>query len=75
MNSQDPRVQELLDLAHAENITLPMPVDMIVYFENQGKFVDLVTGKVYDAVIATPTPSAKAVLHLLGHVEGDIFVT
>ncbi len=49
-----------------------MPVEVIVYFERHGKVVDLVTGKVYDDVVATPTPAAKAVAYLLAHEEGAV---
>jgi hypothetical protein len=68
----DPRVQELLALVHEEGIRLPMPPDMIVYFENQDKVVCLVTGKVYDAVTVQPTPSAQAVAHLLQDAVGAV---
>lgn len=61
----DPRIGELLDLARDEGIRLPMPPDMIVYFERMGKVVCLQTGKVYDEVTVTPTRQAQAVSYLL----------
>jgi hypothetical protein len=68
----DPRVQELLDLARAENIRLPYPIDMIIFLEKRGRIVDLVTGAVYNAIVATPTPQARAVCHLLSEVTGKV---
>lgn len=70
--SADPRVQELLELAQEEGLTLPMPVDMIVYFERMGKVVDLITGQVYDMVTVQPTSSAKAVAYLLSETVGEV---
>ncbi len=67
----DPRVQELEQLAQEEGIRLPMPVEMICYFERQGKVVDLETGQVYDAVTVQPSAIAQAVCHLLQGVEGE----
>lgn len=63
---------ELEALAREEGITLPMPIEMIVYFERMGKIVDLETGRVYDMVTVTPTPNAKAVAHLLSEVTGAL---
>lgn len=73
-SSHDPRLQELLDLAREEGIVLPMPVDMIVWFEQCGKLVDLVTGTVYDTVAVQPTRHAQAVSHLLSQVEGAVVI-
>jgi len=73
-NQSDPRVQELLDLAEGEGLRLPYPVDYICWLEDKGRTVDLVTGAVYCGIVATPTPSAKAVCQLLGHVEGEVAI-
>jgi len=69
----DPRVAELEALA-ADGLLLPMPASMIVWFEDRGKLVDLVTGMVYDTVAVTPTTQAKAVLHLLVEVVGEFAI-
>jgi hypothetical protein len=68
----DSRIAELTTLAAEEQIALPMPIDMILYFEKQGCIVDLVTGAVYRDVLVTTTPSAQAVCHLLATVAGDV---
>lgn len=68
----DPRIAELHALATSEGIRLPMPVEMILWFENRGCVVDLQTGKVTRTPIATPTPSGKAVAHLLAEHVGDL---
>lgn len=73
----DPRFAELLDLARTEQITLPLPVDLIVWFESHGCCVDLVTGRV-TLPIREPfgrdtrwelTPQGRAVSHLLTPAE------
>ena len=43
---QDKRIQELLDLAEAEGITLPYSPAVIIGLENKGLYVDLTTGLV-----------------------------
>ena len=68
----DPRIAELQDLAREEQITLPMPVDLIVYFERHGRIVDLMTGVVYADITVATMPSAKAVCHLLAESVGEI---
>jgi hypothetical protein len=73
-NHADPRVQELLDVAASENITLPYPAHYICWLEDRGRVVDLVTGKVYCAIVATPTPSGRAVAHLLRDAVGEVAV-
>lgn len=40
------RVQELLELAAAEGLVLPLPADVIARLEETGAVVDLVTGAV-----------------------------
>jgi hypothetical protein len=74
MNGYDPRTQELLDLARAENLRLPMPVDMILYFENMGYVVDLISGEVYREPTVKLEASGKAVAHLLAHEVGAVAV-
>jgi hypothetical protein len=59
-------------LAREEGIKLPIPPEMIVYFEKQGRIVDLMTGRVYNAVTVQPTPVATAVAYLLAQAEGEI---
>jgi hypothetical protein len=68
----DPRIAELEQLAREEGIKLPYPADMIAYFENQGRIVDLLTGFVHDgATVGMPTPIAKAIVHLSAGVDGN----
>jgi hypothetical protein len=72
MNSQDPRIQELLDLAREEGIKLPYPIDLILWLEDRGRVVNLHDGSVtlaYDS-LAMPTPSGVAVTHLLHDAMG-----
>lgn len=71
---KDSHYAELEQLAREEGITLPMPTDMIVWFERQGKVVDLLTGAVYDAIAVAPTRSAKSVAYLLAEVEGVVVI-
>jgi len=72
MNEQDPRIAEILELAANEGFSLPMPASMILFFEDRGRFVDLRTGKVSNATVCGPTPSGKAVSHLLRDVVGEV---
>ncbi|MEZ4684158.1 MAG: hypothetical protein R2932_59105 [Caldilineaceae bacterium] len=44
----DPRIQELVDLAAEEGITLPYSPAVIVGLEDKGKYVDLSTGLIHD---------------------------
>lgn len=68
---RDQRVAELRELAAAENIRLPMPIDMILWYEDRGLVVDLSTGQATVPVVGMPTQSAKAVIHLLrDHIGG-----
>ncbi len=43
---QDPRIQELLDLAEAEGFTLPYDPEFITQQEDLGNVVDLTTGAI-----------------------------
>lgn len=43
---QDPRIQELLDLAEAEGFTLPYDPEFIAQQEDLGNVVDLTTGAI-----------------------------
>ena len=43
---QDPRVQELLDLAEAERFTLALPAAVIIKMEDAGAIVNLRTGEI-----------------------------
>jgi hypothetical protein len=67
----DVRVQELQDFAASEGIMLPMPPQMILWFEDRGCVVDLHTGIAHRATVGTPTPSGRAVSHLLRNVVGE----
>jgi hypothetical protein len=68
----DVRVAELEELAAAEGIMLPMPVRLILWFEDRGCVVDLHTGKAHGATVGTPTPSGRAVSHLLTDHVGEL---
>lgn len=69
----DPRVSELEELAASEGFRLPYPPDYIVWLEDRGRLVDLVTGEViYARLVATPLPAAQAVVHLLAHEMGAV---
>lgn len=46
MSTHERRVQDLLELAAAAGIALPLPVDVIARLEAEGVVVDLVTGAV-----------------------------
>lgn len=56
---------ELEELAHEEGIKLPMPPDMIAYFESQGYTVDLHSGEVSKVAVEL-SPNYKALSHLYG---------
>jgi hypothetical protein len=70
--STDTRIAELEALAQEEGLTLPYPVDLILWFEDRSYVIDLNTGVMYRNVSATPTRSARAVVHLLAETDGDI---
>ena len=63
----DPRVLELETWARENGLTLPLPADMIVFFEDQQRIVDLETGAVYNSIIVTPDPCAQAICHLMSN--------
>ena len=67
----DPRINELQALAREERITLPYPAHYIAWLKDRGRVVDLISGEVYNAIVATPTVHARAVCHLLAEVEGE----
>ena len=46
MNNRDKRRAELLALAESEGLTLPYPPDVILNFEDSGRYVDLITGMI-----------------------------
>lgn len=68
----DPRLAELAAWAVEAGRPLPMPAAAIIAQEDRGNLVDLLTGKVLagGSSRATPTPTAKAILHLT-QGEGD----
>ena len=43
---QDPRIEELIELAEAEGLTLPYPPETIVRMEDAGNTVNLETGAI-----------------------------
>lgn len=63
MTTYDCRAGELLALAIAEGIDLPMTVDEIIQLEDAGHIVDLLTGDILlnaDSVRIEPTIVAEA---------------
>jgi hypothetical protein len=66
---KDPRIVELEELAKAEGFRLPMPADLIIFFEDHGFVVDLPSGQVHRGTVFTPTSSGRTVSHLLKNVE------
>lgn len=72
----DPRIAELEALATEEGFRLPYPADYILFLEDSGRIVDLVSGEViYAKLVPVPTASAQAVVYLLAEVEGKIVIT
>jgi len=69
--NQDPRTIELLELAASEGFRLPMPASLILWLEDRGCIVDLHTGRATRPTVGTPTPSGRAVSHLLREVVGE----
>lgn len=69
--STDKRIVELEEVARESGLTLPYPADYILFLEDNGRVVDLVTGTVYSNVTVTPAPSAQAVAYLLGNHTGQ----
>jgi hypothetical protein len=66
----DNRIQELLDLAEAEGITLPYPPEVICTMEDTGAVVDLRSGEVILGEADRPyewewTPVGLAMVHLV----------
>jgi hypothetical protein len=68
----DVRVAELEELAAAEGIMLPMPIRLILWFEDHGCVVDLHTGKAHRPPVGLPTASGRAVSHLLADHVGEL---
>lgn len=64
MRTIDPRVTELVAFAKAEGIKLPLHAELIVWLEERGCVVDLVTGHATLPHVGTPTPSGRAVSYL-----------
>jgi hypothetical protein len=64
MNNQT-RIAELHAFAVEEGIELPLHAELIIWLEERGCVVDLLTGRATLPVVGTPTPSGKAVNHLL----------
>lgn len=66
----DKRIQELLDLAISEGLTLPMSPEAIIRLEDAGHVVDLATGAVVVGEGDRPyktnlTVVGEATLHLI----------
>lgn len=68
----DPRAFELQELAASEGIRLPMPIPMILWLEDHGCVVDLITGKAIRPSVSTPTPSGRAIAHLTQNHVGAL---
>jgi hypothetical protein len=66
----DPRVAELMALTAEEHIALPLPIELILWLEDRGLTVDLVSGEGIPPIVGTPTASGKAVAHLLTSTPG-----
>jgi hypothetical protein len=54
----DPRIAELEAFARENGLTLPLPADMIVFFEDRQLIVDLESGEVYKNIVVIPDPCA-----------------
>lgn len=65
MTTYDTRAGELLALAIAEGIDLPMTVDEIIAAEDAGYIVDLLTGEMLVNVTPWPTVAGEATAMLL----------
>lgn len=59
------RAEELRSLAAEEGITLPMPIDAILWFEERGYAVDLITGVAMKVEVEAITPLGHTINHLL----------
>lgn len=68
-DNYDTRAGELLALAIAEGIDLPMTVDEIIRWEDAGYIVDLVTGEVLSDVAPWPTAIGEATVIALNADE------
>lgn len=68
----DPRVKEIQEFAAAEGICLPLPVVLILWFEDRGYVVDFKTGKAMRVSVERVTASGKAVAHLLSNQSGGV---
>lgn len=76
MTTTDARIAELLEMAEAEGLTLPLPPETIIRLEDAGHTVDFRTGAVEVGEGDRPyiwnwTPAGEAFAHLveLGLVE------
>lgn len=57
----DSREAELVELAASEGIKLALPVKLIVWFEEKGYVVNLVTGIATRPMVGVPTQKCKSV--------------
>ena len=71
----DPRAAELRELAASEGIKLPLPIDMILWYEDRGYVVNLATGQATRAdAVRGVTSSGRAVAHLLSAGDTNPYV-
>jgi len=68
-DNYDTRAGELLALAIAEGIDLPMTVEEIIRWEDAGYIVDLVTGELLSDVAPWPTVIGEATVVALNADE------
>jgi hypothetical protein len=69
---KDKRIEEIEELAQVEGIPLPMPARMVVWFEDRGCIVDLITGIASRPESFTPTPMGRTIAHLLADAVGEV---
>jgi len=72
MSGYDTRAGELMALALAEGIDLPMPAEEIIAWEDAGHVIDLVTGEILlnaDSVRIEPTIIGEATAIVLSTDE------
>jgi hypothetical protein len=67
----DQRIEELEAFARENGLTLPLSPDMIVFFEDHQRIVDLENGEVYNSIVIVPEPCAQAVAYLLADGYAD----
>lgn len=74
MTTWQQRIDELKQFEREEGMPLPMYPWRIVELEDQGFIVDLCSGEVTRPDSFTPTPSGRAISHLLSHEQGVVAI-